>query len=389
MIRTILAKSTAQRASFQMECLEDRQLLSTGSTATLLYDHFGGSRVNSHNWHMLASWTPDLGRTHLRCSQDSAPPPVSGGAVHLTLDTYNPRTVGWFWGSQLISNATFRIGSGLEVKVRANLNSPIAGGVVGGLFMYMFKHGSVNPDEVDTELLSNQVTKANKVETNAYTTDGSAAGSPRLVALPHGGKLTSYHTYQMSILPGQVSWYVDGQLVRTENKSVPTGPMQMYLNLWAPGKTFGDAYDAVLKPASGSHDNKRFTMDVDYVVVRSINPAPVAKPGIKITSVPPLGATTNAYVTGKVTGKLSDYQGVGVYINVGGGWWSKPTLTDPVTSIASDGTWSANVVTGGIDEQAREIRAYLLPVGFNVPLASGESSLPTTLSSLLCADVRR
>jgi hypothetical protein len=116
-------------------------------------------------------------------------------------------------------------------------------------------------------------------------------------------------------------------------------------------------------------------------------PVPVT-PGIHITAYPPLG--TGGYASGTVGGvSLADYQGVAVYIKVAGGWWTKPTFDFPLTMLQSDGSWSANIATGGDDVDASEIRAYLIPNGFTVPQAAGSTSLPDSLSGLLYNSVVR
>ncbi len=129
-----------------------------------------------------------------------------------------------------------------------------------------------------------------------------------------------------------------------------------------------------------------FSYSVNYVA-----------PGISFTYVPPLGNGSN--VTGIVTGgNLSEYAGVALYLHVPGysldpsvtsGWWTKPYFTSPLTSINANGTWSADVVTGGIDlNYGVEIIAYLIPVGFDVPTTGG-GTLPASLSELLFVKVSR
>jgi len=82
---------------------------------------------------------------------------------------------------------------------------------------------------------------------------------------------------------------------------------------------------------------------------------------------------------------------VAVYINVSGGWWTKPYFAQPLTSIAPDGTWSCDITTGGNDSSATEIAAYLVPAGYNPPLLSGQASLPAEFNqnSVASADVKR
>ncbi len=257
-----------------MECLESRQLLSA-TTTVLLRDDFSGGSVNAKNWH-IPYWTPDgstfLGRTQLAVSQNASPPRVSGGAVHLTLDTFNPTGFS-FYGTELISNRTFKIGTGLDVKIRAKLNAPIPGGIVGGLFLYMVKPDGTNHDEVDTELLSNQIANGgNKVHTNVFANEPLGAGSPLLAPLPRGGKLAGYHTYQMKCEPGRVTWYVDGVRVRIERHRIPAGPVRLRLNIWAPAREWTAAYNGRIQPTSTPANNKRYGMDVDSVLVKTVQP---------------------------------------------------------------------------------------------------------------------
>lgn len=65
---------------------------------------------------------------------------------------------------------------------------------------------------------------------------------------------------------------------------------------------------------------------------------------------------------------------------VGSGWWTKPYWAWPLTIIEPDGSWVCDIVTGGIDEQATEIAAFLLPRGYDPPLMSGQSVLPPELN---------
>jgi exo-beta-1,3-glucanase (GH17 family) len=112
------------------------------------------------------------------------------------------------------------------------------------------------------------------------------------------------------------------------------------------------------------------------------NWGPVGGPGIpsiEFTYVPPYGSTGN--LRGQVWHVLpTDYK-VAVYIKVNSGWWTKPYWNDPLTDIALDGSWVCDITTGGIDPQATEIAAFLVPNGFDPPGRSGESTLPSELYS--------
>jgi beta-glucanase (GH16 family) len=254
-----------------LEPLEPRRLLSASAPTVLFQDDFGGTNLNSHFWHIPQfdpSGSTFVGRTQFAVSQNASPPRVSHGAVHLTLDTFNPTGFS-FYGTELISDSTFKIKTGLDIKIRAKLNSPIPGGIVGGLFLYKLKSAGLH-DEIDAELLSNQLTKTNHLQTNIYANQPLGAGSPLFVSLPRGGTLTDYHTYQLTCYPNKVTWRIDGVLVRTEKQLLPTGPFHLYLNLWAPAQDWADAFSPSINPTAQKSSNQRFSMDIDSVLVRSL-----------------------------------------------------------------------------------------------------------------------
>ena len=72
---------------------------------------------------------------------------------------------------------------------------------------------------------------------------------------------------------------------------------------------------------------------------------------------------------------------VAAYIKVGTAWYTKPTYADKLTPIAPDGTFTVNVTTGLGDVNAVEIRAYLVPVGYDAPIANGTPDPPADLAS--------
>jgi beta-glucanase (GH16 family) len=91
------------------------------------------------------------------------------------------------------------------------------------------------------------------------------------------GSITDYHTYEIKWLPNQVSWWIDGHLVRTETRHVPAGPMKFHLNIWVPDPGWPAAYDPALKPATSASSNQVFSMSVDSVHIQAISPAPAGE----------------------------------------------------------------------------------------------------------------
>jgi hypothetical protein len=84
---------------------------------------------------------------------------------------------------------------------------------------------------------------------------------------------------------------------------------------------------------------------------------------ISFTYVPPRGSTSN--LRGTVLHALPADHKVFCWIKVSGGWWPKPTFTEPFTAIKADGSWECDITTGGDDQLAVEVRAYLVTKNFS------------------------
>jgi len=116
--------------------------------------------------------------------------------------------------------------------------------------------------------------------------------------------------------------------------------------------------EIILYPTPGS---------VEVIVIIHEGP-----PGIEFTYVPPIGSFED--LRGRITGGYNpENLAVAVYIKVGEGWWTKPYWDSPLTYPNRDGTWVCDITTGGIDETATEILAFLVWRTTTVPLAAGSS----------------
>ena len=116
------------------------------------------------------------------------------------------------------------------------------------------------------------------------------------------------------------------------------------------------------------------TVPVDCV------PGGPGTPQISFTYVPPYGDAIDSNVLeGQVQHVLPWQYAVAVYIQVGGGWWTKPTFAAPVTPLQGDGSWLANINTGGTDIDATAIAGFLIPISYSPPSLSGSPSLPQAL----------
>ena len=262
---------------------------SVALAATLLHDDFDGDRVSSCQWHIPTWVSPTdgtvVGLTQFRYTQNASLPAARNGNAIIAVETYNP-TASSFLGTDLRSNQSFDLGKGIHVTVRAKMNTTTPG-IVGGIFLYGLKPGSTTyHDEIDFELLTNL---PNGAQTNIYGNEELGTGHVQFVPYA-SGSITDYHTYEIKWEPHQVSWFIDGHLVRTDTRHVPTGPMNFHLNIWVPDPGWPEAYDPNLTPAASASSNRVFTMSVDSVHIRSVAPLPEAS---GVASIPPLRLSGN------------------------------------------------------------------------------------------------
>jgi hypothetical protein len=108
-------------------------------------------------------------------------------------------------------------------------------------------------------------------------------------------------------------------------------------------------------------------------------------PSIAFTTVPPIGSTNNLQGQVLLVAPAGHY--AAVYIEVNGGFWTKPYFDAPETKLSCNGTFTSDITTGGDDPQATRITAFLLPDDYEAPLLGGEESLPATLYSNAVATV--
>lgn len=108
-------------------------------------------------------------------------------------------------------------------------------------------------------------------------------------------------------------------------------------------------------------------------------------PAIEFAYVPPYESFDD--LKGQAWHVNPEDYAIAVYICVSGWWWTKPTFAQPLTTIRADGSWICDVTTGGIDETATKIAAFLLPNWYDPPLLSGEASLPVELDQTAVAKV--
>jgi len=128
-------------------------------------------------------------------------------------------------------------------------------------------------------------------------------------------------------------------------------------------------------------------ISLKVAVLVALAPFAASSQSIEITSVPPAGQ--GGYAVGLTHNVDRAIYGVAVYINVFGSWWTKPTFASPLTPINEDGSFSANITTGGQDACAQTVAAYIVPLNTDTGAiqASGQGTLPAALNNVSIAHV--
>jgi hypothetical protein len=115
-------------------------------------------------------------------------------------------------------------------------------------------------------------------------------------------------------------------------------------------------------------------------------PGGPGNPEIRFTSIPSRGSSDK--VKGVVSHVKTDEHLVVLYIQVNGGWWSKPTWANPTTPISNcNGSWENSYASGGTDSQADQIAAFLIRKNYSPPLGYGDPRIPGDIERVALAKV--
>ncbi len=260
-------------------------------TATLFVDDFHNQKFYQANWdynHWRQNDNPSfLGRTQMQQKL----PEIVNGELRLRVDTWlNGKA---FSGDEAITMKNFNLNKGgIAFETTARFDATNAKGLVGGMFPFGITTGK-KKNEIDWEGLSNQYTAGvNQIQTNVYADAPPGAGSVKFVNVP--GSMTQNHVYRIEWLKGEVRWYIDGNLVRSEKAKVPpNGDVQLHLNFWAPDKGWSNAYSDTLQPAANAGQSKKYYFYVDKVAVTQIATTYGNKAANKLT-----GTESHEYLRG-------------------------------------------------------------------------------------------
>ncbi|MBI2588103.1 glycoside hydrolase family 16 protein [Candidatus Berkelbacteria bacterium] len=166
------------------------------------------SSFNTSRWYRGAH---NLGLGYL----DPSNVGVSAGSLTLKFpsNTYN--------GAEIGSNNRYKYGT-----YRVRMKNPQAPGSLSTFFLYQGVSGG--NDEIDIEIYNNGTRRIDFVTWVRGTRTNHAQHT--LAFDPSA----AYHEYRIDFYPNNVSFYVDGQLLRTWTSGLPTNSMRLMSNAWWP-----------------------------------------------------------------------------------------------------------------------------------------------------------
>ena len=303
----------------------------------------------------------------------SVPLPFVLGSARVLVDG---RPIPLFFASpeQLNGQVLYGVGTG-EIEVIVEV-----GGVKSSPFItivrnrapaiFQFPHGTCIAQRSSGALISPESPVAAGDAFTVYTT-----GQGRVTPIPAEGAPASSAPLSVIAEPSAFRVRLDGKEVERGFHGLTPGLVSLgQLNLIAPEIEHGGTANLAIS-SDGRIDNGCRLPVTSFVG---------DQPQIEMVSVPPIGSSEN--LIGRVANApASDFQ-VAVLIRVGG-WWTKPFANRPATPIRPDGTWEADITTGGNDVSASAIIAYLVGGGFQVPVALGSQQLPESLEAAAVAKV--
>jgi beta-glucanase (GH16 family) len=147
--------------------------------------------------------------------------------MHITLDdSGNPYASGEY---RTISE-TFGYGY-YEVSMMGTAGEGLMGG---SFFVYTGIYGQPSHQEIDFEILG----KDCSIQTNYYS---SGQGGHEQIIHPAFDACNEFHRYGFRWAPDSLTFYIDGEEVRTVTSNIPGGQTRIMSNMW-PGTTTVDAW---------------------------------------------------------------------------------------------------------------------------------------------------
>ncbi len=212
------------------------------------------------------------------------------GAMDVSVGRYNASAPGVLAQTSMRTQRLFQPSPGrvLDFRIRARIWGQDQRGIVTAFFLYSQgqRNGAFRSDEADIEWLTNAA--ANRTDDSMlistwhnwnrddphYDIDQHPQFGTQISRLePLGFDIGGWQTYTIRWGQGVLEFFVDqpnGQwryIGGYYGGQVPTQPMHLFVNAWAPDSSWSQAFDASLQPTSNPAQQAWHGMSVDWIEV--------------------------------------------------------------------------------------------------------------------------
>lgn len=215
---------------------------------------------------------------------------TGSGAMDVSVGRYNPEVPGTLRQTSLRTVQSFQPSPGrvLDFRIRARVWGQNQRGIVTAFFLYSQgqRNGAFRSDEADIEWLTNAA--ANRSDDSIlistwhnwnrddphFGVDQHPQFGTQISRLePVGFDIGGWQTYTIRWGNGVLEFFADqpnGQwryIGGYYGGQVPTHPMHLFVNAWAPDSSWPQAFDASLQPTSNAAQQAWHGMSVDWIEV--------------------------------------------------------------------------------------------------------------------------
>ncbi len=139
-------------------------------------------------------------------------------------------------GGEIFSKATFGFGT-YEWQIRSSSSSPTPSGIGQGASGSV-SAGFIYTDNSVTEIDCAEITGNNRRKNNMTSWTGDSTEETSTVQVTPACDQT-FHDYKMVWSASEIQFYLDGLLVHTNTKVIPTAPANVYINHWVGNADWG------------------------------------------------------------------------------------------------------------------------------------------------------
>ncbi len=234
-------------------------------------DNFSGNSLSCADWSVDSN---TLGRTQL-----GKRPLIGNGKATFEFHTYNPKNAGnVFSGTQVHTDKKFSRANLYEFEIVLDVDDPMANGLVAAIFPFV-TNDDLTSDKINFELLSNWINDDNnneKVQLVSWNDFDKSVGETAATKAENFPSISGFNAFNSNKFlikwyEDRIEWYINDGLIYTENSVIPSDPMHLYLNIWAPLASFSAAYSADLQPQTSENDNTTYSFQIDHAIVRFID----------------------------------------------------------------------------------------------------------------------